>query len=506
MFSKISAIHWPEALPRLCADYVIVQLAYLFALALSALIATQTQPWQTTVELTAKLRHLYFAQFLPLSLLFPIAFLAAGFYSQSRTYITRFKVEVLLRGSLGAALLYLAVHFVVNRAETLPRTTLVGFFFLMGSGVVTARLIRGWLIREANPRAGEVGEAEEPPVLIVGGAGYIGSILCRKLLDAGRRVRVLDSLVYGDAAIRELYDNPRFELVPGDCRHIQSVVAALKGVRSVIHLAAIVGDPACEQNRQSALEINYAATRMLLEVARGNRVERFIFASSCSVYGATEHLMDEFSKVQPISLYAETKVDSENALLAARSESFHPTVLRFATVFGHSPRPRFDLVVNLLTAKAHKEGVITIYNGEQWRPFIHVADVADGILAALRADTAVVSGEIFNVGDSRLNHTLSDIAEKIRKAFPNTRIECVENADRRNYRVSFDKIRNQLGFECTNSVDDGIAELRAAFQNKYVVDHTDVQYHNQRFLGQNGSPANQERLDEFVMAAFARSN
>jgi nucleoside-diphosphate-sugar epimerase len=505
MYSRISSIRWPEALPRLLADYAIVQLAYLFALAASALIAMQTQPWQTTAELTATLRHLYVAQFLPLSLLFPAVFLFSGFYSSSRAYRTRFKLEVLLRGSAAAALCYFAAHFVANRAGALPRSTLVGFFVLMVTGIVMARLIRVWLLSETAPRIASEQFSEDAPVLVVGGAGYIGSVLCRKLLAAGSRVRVLDSLIYGDTAIRDLYSNPRFELMTGDCRHIQSVVAALKGVRSVIHLAAIVGDPACEQNRQSALEINYAATRMLLEVARGNRVERFIFASSCSVYGATDYIMDERSKVQPISLYAETKVDSEVAVLAARSETFHPTVLRFATVFGHSPRPRFDLVVNLLTAKAHKEGVITIYNGEQWRPFIHVADVAEGILAALRADIDLVSGEIFNVGDSRLNHTLSEIATKIQQAFARTRVEHIENADRRNYRVSFEKIRTRLGFECSTTVDDGIAEMKSAFQNNHVVDHTDVQYHNQRFLGQNGSPVCQEPLDEFVMAAFART-
>jgi len=499
------SIRWPEALPRLLADYAIVQLSYIAALLMSAAIAIQTQPRQTTAELTAAFRHLYFSQFLPLSLLFPLVFLWAGFYSQSRAYRTRFKIQLLFRGSLAAALLYFAAHFVVNRADTLPRSTLIGFFVLMSTGIVSARLIREWLVQEAAPAVAPRGSTSEPPVLIVGGAGYIGSILCRKLLAAGHRVRVLDNLIYGDSAIRELLSDPRFELITGDCRHIQSVVAALRDVKSVVHLAAIVGDPACEQNRQSALEINYAATRMLLEVARGNGVERFVFASSCSVYGATDHLMDEYSKVQPISLYAETKVDSEKAVLGARSETFHPTVLRFATVFGHSPRPRFDLVVNLLTAKAHKEGVITIFNGEQWRPFIHVADVAEGIVCVLQAEKPLISGEIFNVGDSHLNHTLSAIANKIRSAFPQTQVEHVENADRRNYRVSFNKIRDRLGFECSTTVDAGIAELKLAFENNQIVDHTSIEYHNQRFLVQNGSPANQVPLDEFVMAAFART-
>jgi nucleoside-diphosphate-sugar epimerase len=282
-------------------------------------------------------------------------------------------------------------------------------------------------------------------------------------------------------------------------------VRALKGVNSVVHLAAIVGDPACDQDRRSALEINYAATRMLLEIAKGNKVERFLFASSCSVYGATGSLMDEKSEVQPTSVYAETKVDAENALLQGATDTFHPTILRFATVFGHSPRPRFDLVVNLLTAKAYKEGVITIYNGQQWRPFIHVEDVAKGILCALNAPQQLVSGEIFNVGDSRLNHTLTEIAQKIRSAFPNTKIEHTENSDRRTYRVSFDKIKHQLGFECHRTIDDGIAQMKQAFENRLVSDHNDIRHHNQRYLNHSGSLRQEDALDANVMAAFSAS-
>src|SRR5262249_55598494 len=287
--------------------------------------------------------------------IFPAVFLFSGFYTRSRAYALRYKWKTVLMGSASASLIYLATHFLINRAEVLPRSVVISFLPLMSIGTVGARMVKEWLltngvsISEPGRAAPESGGA---PVLVVGGAGYIGSILCRELLSRGPRVRVLDSLLYGDCAIRELLDNPRFELQVGDCRNLQSVVRALKEVSSVVHLAAIVGDPACDQDRRSALEINYAATRMLLEIAKGNRVERFLFASSCSVYGATGSLMDEKSEVQPASLYAETKVDAENALLQGTTDTFHPTILRFATVFGHSPRPRFDLVVNLLTAKA----------------------------------------------------------------------------------------------------------------------------------------------------------
>jgi nucleoside-diphosphate-sugar epimerase len=284
---------------------------------------------------------------------------------------------------------------------------------------------------------------------------------------------------------------------------MQSVVAAVKGVQAIVHLAAIVGDPACEQDRQTALETNFAATRMLIEVAKGDGVRQLIFTSSCSVYGATDLLMDEESSVQPISLYGETKVDSEAALLAARSENFHPVILRLATVFGNSHRPRFDLVVNLLSAKAHQEGVITIFNGTQWRPFIHVRDVARAIATVLEAPLAVVSGQIYNVGDSRQNWTLSQIAEKVSEVIPNTRVTNIENSDRRNYRVSFAKIRSQLRFECEISVEEGVRELKDAFDSGLITDYNSNRYNNQKYLSEAGSPIHMCDMDANIMAAFA---
>src|SRR5262249_4124316 len=157
--------------------------------------------------------------------------------------------------------------------------------------------------------------------------------LVRKLLKSGYRVRVLDSLVYGDAAIHDVLGHPQLEFMEGDCRNIRDVVSAMAGIRAVVHLAAIVGDPACDNDHKTAREINYAATRMMIEIAKGERVERFVFASSCSVYGASEQVMDENSETSPISLYADTKVDSESELLSAASKDFHPTILRFATIF-----------------------------------------------------------------------------------------------------------------------------------------------------------------------------
>jgi nucleoside-diphosphate-sugar epimerase len=446
----------------------------------------------------------YIRYFLILSAVFPLVFLFNGFYTHSRAYIGRYKMMVVLRGVGLGMLTLLAANFLFFRGNLVPRVPLMLFTVFLAIALTSVRLIKAAVEKryEIRPRNGN-GPRSARTVLVLGGAGYIGSSLVRKLLEAGRRVRVVDSLLYGDEPIRGVLGHPNLEMRVGDCRNIQDMVAAVEGVDSLIDLAAIVGDPACEQDKQAALEINYAATRMLIEVAKGHGVRRFIFASSCSVYGATDMIMDENSAVEPISLYGQTKLDSEHALLQARSEKFHPTILRLATVFGLSYRPRFDLVVNLLMAKAYYEKVITIFNGEQWRPFIHVHDVAEGMIRVLDAPLSIVSGQIFNLGDTRLNCTLTQLAQKILEVFPSTRVEYIENADRRNYRVSFEKIHCQLDFESSWLLEDGIRQLREAFEQKKILDYTDARYYNQKFLKNAGSPSRKDVLDAHLMAAFA---
>jgi nucleoside-diphosphate-sugar epimerase len=494
-----------EAFPRILVDFAIVQVSAILALVVAMIFRTEAEANMTAAAFAALLRTYYMNVFLPLSFVFPVVYSMSGFYTNSRAFRTEYKWRAILRGTLNATLIYLFVSFQITRTGTLPRSAILAFAGMVAAGTVGVRWLKTRIVDRAVTLAGTAAKPEaSAPVLVMGGAGYIGSIVVRKLLEAGRRVRILDSLVYGASPIREILTDPNVELIVGDCRNIQNMVSAVSGVDSIIHLAAIVGDPACEQDRRAALEINYAATRMLIEIARGFGVRRLIFASSCSVYGSSDMLMTEHSETKPISLYAQTKLDSERALLQSRSDSFHPTILRFATVFGNSYRPRFDLVVNLLTAKAHQEQVIRVYNGEQWRPFIHVTDVARAILQVLNAPEALVSGQIFNVGDSRLNFTLSQTAEKIREAFPGTRIEHVENSDRRNYQVSFDKIRNRLGFRAKMQLEDGIAELKHALDQGAISDYRDIVYHNQRFLESMGAPVASTTLDSEVMAAFSR--
>ena len=502
-------VHWSEIALRMLADFLIVHAAAMAALLLVAL-RLEDSPNQSILEGLTTLRGYYLETFLPLSLIFPVVYSGFGLYSSLRTYSIEYKLRNACQCAIVGSLVFLFANFLLSRTSTLPRTSMLVFAALVLFATPGVRWIQNILskwdkLATEVPDANQPRPAENDHVLVVGGAGYIGAVLVRKLLDRGAKVRLLDSLVYGDAAIADVFEHPNLEFLQGDCRNIQDVVKAMTGVGSVIHLAAVVGDPACEQDRQNALEINYSATRMMVEIAKGHGVQRFLFASSCSVYGASDIVMNEQSKTVPVSLYGKTKIDSEKVLLDARSKDFHPVILRFATVFGLAPRPRFDLVVNLLTAKARQEGVITIFNGEQWRPFIHVDDIARALVETLYAPIGNVSGEIFNVGDDRLNFTLSQIAGKIRQYFPDTEVQHVDNSDSRNYRVSFQKIRSQLGFECQRTIEDGIIEIRDAFDNRLIYDYNEAFYSNVKFLRLFGALNSKDETTTRVMAALSET-
>lgn len=320
------------------------------------------------------------------------------------------------------------------------------------------------------------------PVLVLGGAGYIGSLTVEQLLRSGHRVRVLDRLMYGSKSLAPFMSSPNFEMLEGDVTDIAKLTAAMRHASAVIHLAGLVGDPACAVDRDFTRHANIIATRMAKEVAQSLDVHRFIFASSCSVYGASDHEMREEDTVNPVSLYAETKVDSERELLYSVRDDFFVTILRFATVFGHSPRPRFDLVANLFAAQAMSNGVITVIGPDQWRPFVHVRDLARAIVTVLDARPEVVQSQTYNVGDNRLNMTIGQLGELVRRtAAPYRDVEVRVHGgedDRRNYRVSFDKIRSHLGFLAETMLDDGVREMIEHFQAGRYTDFRDPIYSN----------------------------
>jgi len=314
--------------------------------------------------------------------------------------------------------------------------------------------------------------------LIIGGAGYIGSVLTRELLDAGYRVRLLDQLLFGAAGVRALAGHPRFELQVGDLRDSGELQRAAGGVKAVIHLGAIVGDLACRASELAAWQINYEATTSILGVCRDAAVSRLLFASTCSVYGTTDALVDEESALKPLSLYAATKAASESLVLASLNRCLHPTVLRLGTAFGWSPRPRFDLVVNLLAAKAFWGHEVEILNPNQWRPFVHVRDIARAFLLALQSPPSAVSGQVFNVGSACMNHPLSALRGAILESAPATRVRYATHPDQRDYRVCFRRIQRTLGFECQTSLSEGIGEIHRHLKLHPVADYTASIFHN----------------------------
>jgi lipopolysaccharide/colanic/teichoic acid biosynthesis glycosyltransferase/nucleoside-diphosphate-sugar epimerase len=328
-------------------------------------------------------------------------------------------------------------------------------------------------------------QREPPIVLVTGGEGYVGSWLVRRLLEREYRVRVLDSFLYGDHGLREIQDHPRLELIEGDIRHVGTVTRAAKGVSGVIALAALVGDAACDLDPEETVGINYDSVRVLADVCRRHDVPRLVFASSCSVYGANSELvLNEGSWLNPVSLYARTRILSEEALL--RDASLGVVILRLATVFGLSFRMRFDLLVNTLTLHAIANGSMSVFGGNQWRPNLHVQDAADAFLTALEAPADKVNRGIFNVGANENNHTILEVAEKVRKILPNAGMEIkTDQADARDYRVSFDKIHQVMGFKPRFTVDDGIREIADALASGRIRNPFADVYHNYRHLKQH---------------------
>lgn len=318
-------------------------------------------------------------------------------------------------------------------------------------------------------------------VLVTGGAGYIGSLLTYNLLDDGHQVRVFDSLMYGGESLLGAYYNPDFELIRGDIRDRLAVEKAVEGCEAVVHLAAIVGYPVCKANPDAAVAINTDATEQLVDICRNNTISRFIFASTYSNYGRSQdgEPVTETSPLFPQSLYAETKIDAEKHILSKTNGGFPAVVLRFATVFGISPRTRFDLMVNQFTAEAMIKKKLVIYQPEFQRSFVHVQDVVGAIRLALKSPAEKVVGEIFNVGGDSLNYTKGELASLVQKIVGDVEVEFIEaeyDGDMRSMSVSYDKISDQLGFRTTREMDDGIAEVKNTIDQGIIADPFSPKY------------------------------
>ena len=312
-------------------------------------------------------------------------------------------------------------------------------------------------------------------VLVTGGAGYIGSVLVRQLLNKGYSVRAFDSLKFGGEALYDVMLNPNFEFMMGDVRNAADVKSALEGIDAIAHLAAIVGDPACKKFSEEANETNWDGSVALFEAAEKAGIKRFVFASTCSNYGKMPDLdsfVVETSELNPVSLYAELKVKFEKYLLEERKDSrICSTALRFSTVYGFSPRIRFDLTVNEFTRNATVKGEQEIWGAQFWRPYCHVDDLARSVILVLESPEEKVRANVFNVGSTEENYNKGMVIEEVCKVVPDVKVHYVEmNEDPRDYRVNFDKIKNELGFTITKTVPDGIKEIYTLLKTGIVTD------------------------------------
>jgi nucleoside-diphosphate-sugar epimerase len=323
-------------------------------------------------------------------------------------------------------------------------------------------------------------------VLVTGGAGYVGSPLIRVLLDNDYNVIVVDNLTFGGEALLGVWQHPNFVFIKGDITSSEVIKTIFNNnkIDAVVHLAAIVGDPACAKQPELAKKINWDASLNLMENSHKNSVDKFIFASTCSNYGKmsdTNGYLDETSPLAPVSLYAELKVKFENVILNEfkKNGGFSPTSLRFATVYGISPRMRFDLTVNEFTKELSLGRELEIFGGEFWRPYCHVYDFSRAILLILKSDKEKVAYNVFNVGDTQENYQKQMIIDEIKKFIPDATITYVQkNEDPRDYRVSFEKIKSELGFNISKRVEDGIQEIKLLLDSRVLLNPDDVKYRN----------------------------
>jgi nucleoside-diphosphate-sugar epimerase len=320
-------------------------------------------------------------------------------------------------------------------------------------------------------------------VAITGGAGYVGACATRELLRDGHDVTILDVLLHRQDAVAEALEAAGARVIRGDVRDPDARRAALADAAAVVHLAAIVGDPACAKQPELAHSVNVEAARGLVADAEAAGVERLVFASTCSNYGRRADptvAVDETAPLAPVSLYAEQKVAVENALLSRPAGALPAaTCLRFATVYGVAERMRFDLTVNEFTRDLWDGRTLDVFGEQFWRPYVHVADAARAIALVLRTPAERVAATVFNVGDSEENYRKLDLVELLRARIPRADVRFVRrDEDPRDYRVSFERVRSELGFDPVMRVGAGIEEVIRGLEERRFGDPYDSRFSN----------------------------
>jgi nucleoside-diphosphate-sugar epimerase len=321
-------------------------------------------------------------------------------------------------------------------------------------------------------------------ILVTGAAGYVGSTVVRKILSSGHDVVGYDNLSFGGEALLGVYAHPRFQFVKGDIRDEELLFSVLCDVDAVVHLAAIVGDPACAEDPKLATSVNLDGSIGVFNQSKSAGVQRFVFISTCSNYGKMsdeQEYVTEQSPLAPVSLYAELKVKAEQYILNKElaMDDFSPTVLRFATAYGLSARPRFDLTVNEFTKELALGRTLLVFGEQFWRPYCHVEDLAAAIETVLLAPKKTVAYNVYNVGDTTENYQKGTIVHEVNKVVKDAQVEYVKkDEDPRNYKVSFSKINKQLNFNITKRVPDGIREIYNIIKHSVLHNPDDPKYRN----------------------------
>ena len=317
-------------------------------------------------------------------------------------------------------------------------------------------------------------------VYVTGGGGYVGAVLVPKLLAAGYEVRCLDLFIYGQDVFPDCADNPGLKLIQGDMRDLDLLKQTLPGSDAVIHLACISNDPSFELDPSLGKSINFDCFRPLVEISRDSGVQRFIYASSSSVYGVKEEPnVTEDLPLAPLTDYSKFKAMCEDVLKEYQSPTFTTVTLRPATVCGYSPRLRLDLSVNILTNHAYTNGKIRVFGGSQYRPNIHIEDVTDLYVEMLKLPAEKIAGKTWNAGYE--NQSINEIAEIVQTNVGREGVEIAREPtnDLRSYRISSEKIKNDIGFVPKHSIADAVTDLVSAFNaGKIPASMTDPKYYN----------------------------
>lgn len=336
------------------------------------------------------------------------------------------------------------------------------------------------------------GTAPEKHILVTGGAGFVGSVLAGELLRLGYKVTVIDDLLFGGESLLAYLPHPGFRFVKGNVCETRTIKSALQGSwprpEAIVHLAGIVGFPACQAvGRQAAWRYNVEATQVVFDQANEADVDRFIYLSSYSNYilsdpGGTQ---TEDTPLDPQSLYAETQVHAERYLLTNREAPCSPLIFRTATLYGLSPRPRFDLILNQFVYEAYMKRELTIYQRSYSRSFLHVRDAVEGVILGLSASEELVKGQVYNLGSVDGNCTKDELVKLILKRLPETQViykDMTFGGDMRDLFVSYQKVKDRLGFKARFTPEDGVREILYALRAGIIANPHDERYRNARFI------------------------